>query len=96
MSSSTPSLIPTILYGILVVLFLGLGIYSLIFERRLKLYQIKKEDLTALNEFGQHIFFSPKLGQLLLKLPVLVRFVSWSSFIGFILSAIALVIQVWQ
>ena len=96
MTSTTHSLIPTILYGILVVLFLGLGIYSLIFERRLKLYQIKKEDLTALDEFGRTILFSPKLGQLLVKLPVLVRFVSWSSFIGFILSAIALAIQVSQ
>ena len=95
MSSTTHCLIP-ILYGILAALFLGLGIYSLILGLRLKRYQIKKEDLTALNEYGRHIFFSPKLGEFLVKLPVLVHFVSWSSFVGFILSAIALAIQVWQ
>ena len=93
MSSTTYCLIPA-LYGILAALFLGLAIYSLILGLRLP--KIKKEDLGALNEYGRHIFFSPKLRELLLKLPVLVHFVSWSSFVGFILSAIALAIQVWQ
>jgi len=93
MSSTTYWVVPA-LYGILAVIFLGLATYSWIYGG--KLPKIEKSDLTLINEFGHSTFFSQKVRNLLLKLPVLIRFVCFTSFIGFILSAIALVIQVWQ
>lgn len=93
MSSTVYCLTPA-LYGILATLFLGLAIYSLIFG--LKLPKIKEGDLAAVNEFGRAIFHSKKLEAFLVKLPKLLYVISLTSFIGFILSTIALAIQVWQ